>query len=349
MVDLIDIEDIEAAEMLELPRRHNRSRVRVNPIMELSDEGFRQKYRFKRYAMKIVDLVKEDLTRDGRGCPVSPEIQVCCALRSWARHEIQDDTADLHGVSQPFISKICKNIAETIARKSHTFIKMPATLREQEEPMQKFRRVANFPIVIGAIDCTHIKIKKPSEDGGQLYINRKGFASINVQVVCDADLKIMDIVTRWRRSVHDSRIFRESRLKQRFEAGAFSGILLGDSGYACTPYLFTPLLRTTTPQEERYNNAHISTRNTVERCFGLWKQRFRCSLRGLYCNIETAKTTIVACAVLHNIAIDMKEDVFQSGFDDNKANTQTSAAVALPVENNVRGNIRRRQFIERHF
>ncbi|CAH0731059.1 unnamed protein product, partial [Brenthis ino] len=87
MVDLIDIEDIEAAEMLELPRRHNRSRVRVNPIMELSDEGFRQKYRFKRYAMKIVDLVKEDLTRDGRGCPVSPEIQVCCALRSWARHE----------------------------------------------------------------------------------------------------------------------------------------------------------------------------------------------------------------------------------------------------------------------
>ncbi|CAH0730473.1 unnamed protein product, partial [Brenthis ino] len=171
--------------------------------------------------------------------------------------------------------------------------------------MQKFRRIANFPTVIGAIDCTHIKIKKPSEDGGQLYINRKGFASINVQ--------------------------------------------LGDSGYACTPYLFTPLLRTTTPQEERYNNAHIGTRNTVERCFGLWKQRFRCLLRGLYCNIETAKTTIVACAVLHNIAIDMKEDVFHSGFDDNKANTQTSAAVALPVDNNVRGNIRRRQFIERHF
>ncbi|CAH0730279.1 unnamed protein product, partial [Brenthis ino] len=226
---------------------------------------------------------------------VSPQLmskiipETCLAIYKALKDEylkIQDDTADLHGVSQPFISKICKNIAETIARKSHSFIKMPATLREQEEAMQKFRRIANFPTVIGAINCTHIKIKKPSENGGQLYINRKGFASINVQVVCDADLKIMDIVTRWRGSVHDSRIFRESRLKQRFEAGAFSGILLGDSGYACTPYLFTPLLRTTTPQEERYNNAHISTRNTVERCFGLWKQRFRCLLRGLYCNIE---------------------------------------------------------------
>lgn len=60
---------------------------------------------------------------------------------------------------------------------------MPATLTEQEEAMQKFRRIANFPTVIGAIDCTHIRIKKLSEDGGQLYINRKGFPSINVQVL----------------------------------------------------------------------------------------------------------------------------------------------------------------------
>ncbi|KAH9640877.1 hypothetical protein HF086_015216 [Spodoptera exigua] len=105
--------------------------------------------------------------------------------------------------------------------------------------------------VIGAIDCTHIRVKKINADGGQLYINRKGFSSINVQVFCNVDLKIMDIVTRLRGSVHDSRIFRECRLKQRFEAGAFSGILLYDSGYPCTPYLFTPLLNPTTPQEER--------------------------------------------------------------------------------------------------
>ena len=60
---------------------------------------------------------------------------------------------------------------------------MPATLSQQEEAMRKFRRIANFPTIIGAIDCTHIKIKKLSADGGQLYINRKGFPSINVQVL----------------------------------------------------------------------------------------------------------------------------------------------------------------------
>ncbi|CAK1540369.1 unnamed protein product [Leptosia nina] len=56
---------------------------------------------------------------------------------------------------------------------------------------------------------------KVSSDGGLLYINRKGFPSITVQVVCNAELKIMDIVTRWQDSVYDSRIFRECQLKQR--------------------------------------------------------------------------------------------------------------------------------------
>ncbi|CAK1590160.1 unnamed protein product [Parnassius mnemosyne] len=334
--------------MLDTTRRPDRHRHRVNPF-ELSDEDFRYKYRFsKRFGEKIVGILREDLVHDPRGCPLSPEIQVVCALRNWARHEIQDDTADLHGVSQPVVSRTCKKVAEILSRKSREFIKMPTTLNEQQETIRKFRSIANFPTVIGAIDCTHIRVKKVNADGGQLYINRKGFSSINVQVVCDADLKIMDIVTRWRGSVHDSRIFRECRLKQRFEAGAFSGILLGDSGYPCTPYLFTPLLNPTTPQEERYNRSHIRTRNTVERCFGLWKQRFRCLLRGMFGDIETAKKTIVACAVLHNMAIDMREDVF-SGERDSIEQYSSEPIVQRYIAPSIRGNIRRRQFIETHF
>ncbi|CAG5034366.1 unnamed protein product [Parnassius apollo] len=206
MIDLMDLEDLD---MLETTRRPDRHRQRMNTF-ELSDENFRYKYRFsKRFGKKIVDLLREDLVHDSRGCPLSPEIQVVCALRNWARHEIQDDTGDLHGVSQPIVSRTCKRVAEILSRMSREFIKMPTSLNEQQETIRKFRSIANFPTVIGAIDCTHIRIKKVNANGGQLYINRKGFSSINVQVVCDANLKIMDIVTRWRGSVHDSRIFRE--------------------------------------------------------------------------------------------------------------------------------------------
>lgn len=88
----------------------------------------------------------------------------------------------MHGVSQPYVSKVWTKVAGAIAKISHRFIKMPGTLDEQEETMRKFRSIANFPTVIGAIDCTHIRVKKINADDGQLYINRKGFPSINVQV-----------------------------------------------------------------------------------------------------------------------------------------------------------------------
>lgn len=45
----------------------------------------------------------------------------------------------------------------------------------------------NFPGVIGCIDCTHIAIHSPSVDDPEfhehLYVNRKNYHSINVQLV----------------------------------------------------------------------------------------------------------------------------------------------------------------------
>lgn len=58
-------------------------KVGINPFTELSDEDFRHKYRFtEEFAMKIVDLIRDHLTRDTRECSVSPELQVVYVLRS---------------------------------------------------------------------------------------------------------------------------------------------------------------------------------------------------------------------------------------------------------------------------
>lgn len=61
--------------------------------------------------------------------------------------------------------------------------------------------------------------------------------------------------------------------------------------------------------EHLYNEAHIRTRNSVERLFGVWKQRFPVLAYGFRCNLEVVLTSIVATAVLHNIATDMGEDL----------------------------------------
>lgn len=55
--------------------------------------------------------------------------------------------------------------------------------------------------------------------------------------------------------------------------------------------------------EEYYTNIHCQTRNTVERCIGVLKARWRCLLahRVLHYDHHMVAKIINACAVLHNI------------------------------------------------
>lgn len=60
--------------------------------------------------------------------------------------------------------------------------------------------------------------------------------------------------------------------------------------------------------ETLYNAAHIQTRNSIERLFGVLKRRFPVLAYGIRLNLQTTLTVIVAVAVLHNIACEMNEE-----------------------------------------
>ncbi|CAN7938606.1 unnamed protein product [Ixodes hexagonus] len=80
-------------------------------------------------------------------------------------------------------------------------------------------------------------------------------------------------------------------------------------GHACFPFLMTPLADpgpASTPGG-RYNKAHIKTRNSVERAFGVWKLRFPCLDMRLQHKPRRAVQIITACAALHNLGCLRKE------------------------------------------
>ncbi|KAK0132453.1 putative nuclease HARBI1 [Merluccius polli] len=79
----------------------------------------------------------------------------------------------------------------------------------------------------------------------------------------------------------------------------FDGYLLGDEGYPCQPSLLTP--DPDPGPQQRFNVAHCRTRSRVEMTIGILKSQFQC-LRKLRVTSERA-CDIVACGVLHNIAI----------------------------------------------
>ncbi|CAI6361194.1 unnamed protein product [Macrosiphum euphorbiae] len=278
---------------------------RIDYFNLLDENEFIRRFRLKKSTFdkvlnEIVDQIKNSTDRNNS---IDPIIQLLVTLRFYATGNFLITVGDFGGISVASAGKIVERVSYALAFLSSRYIRLPETPEEKMELKVQFYGLARFPKVIGAIDCTHIKLQCPSRENGELYRNRKGYFSLNVQALVNANLEFMDVVVRWPGSAHDSNIFANSRLKARMELPEFSDcIILGDSGYALSHYLLTPLARTTTNAERLYNESQIRSRNVVERTFGVWKRRFPVLFFGLRLKMETTMAVIQACAVLHNIA-----------------------------------------------
>ncbi|XP_035715090.1 putative nuclease HARBI1 [Folsomia candida] len=287
-----------------------RLRDRSDPMECFDAIQFKARFHiFKDTALYIVDLIKGDLCASlRRGTHIPPHIQFLIVQRFFCDGSFQLTTSDNYKVSQPTVSNLVKRVATAIAKLRKRFIKYP-TFAEAPVVRTAIYNIANdansgtrgFPGVVGAIDGTHIPIVSPGGEDAGLFRNRKRVFSVNVQAVCDHQMIFTNLVARWYGSAHDSRIFENSKLCQDLENGTAPGILLGDAGYGCKPYLMPPLLRPTTVPEKRYNRAQIKTRNLIERAFGVWKRKFPC-LKFMRLKMKTVLIVIVATAVMHNIS-----------------------------------------------
>lgn len=191
--------------------------------------------------LELVDMVRDEVEHaTQRNMAVPCLLQVLCALQFYATGTFQQTVGDTIKISQPSVCRIINRVSKAFARKLRYFVKYPTNNNELRLTRESFFEIGGFPNVSGAIDCTHVRITNPGGPEGQLYINRKYYHSINVQVTCDAQMRMTNIVARYPGSVHDSRIFNECELKRQFEAQDM-GLLLGDPGYACLPYLMTPI------------------------------------------------------------------------------------------------------------
>lgn len=338
---------LEMYNRVQLIRRGmNKQRIfrdRPNPYDTYSPVEFRQRYRFSKQSMKyITDIVRDKIKGAERSNGVSAEFQVLIAVKYFATNSFQQVVGDISGLTNASVCRIVHRVARAIAEIHHEFIKFPSTTAELNGNKEDFLKIGNFPNVIGAIDGTHIRIQNPGGEDALRFINRKGYYSINCQFVCDAHCKFQNIVARWPGSTHDARIFENSSLKNKLEQ-ITSGYLLGDSGYPCRTYLLTPVLNPKDRAEHLYNTSHIKTRNTIERAFGILKRRFSCLSTTLRVRLEHAFPIIVACAVLHNIAIILREPLES---DTNINNEEVQEYIR---EANAAGNAKRALLIHTWF
>uniref|UniRef100_A0A915LMM5 Putative nuclease HARBI1 n=1 Tax=Meloidogyne javanica TaxID=6303 RepID=A0A915LMM5_MELJA len=86
------------------------------------------------------------------------------------------------------ISKIILRVTKALADVSHKHIHL-LDKSESSKVKREFLNYCGLPMIVGCIDCTHIRIRAPVSDE-KSYVNRKGWHSLNVQVVCDIYCKL---------------------------------------------------------------------------------------------------------------------------------------------------------------
>jgi len=198
-------------------------------------------------------------------------------------------------------------VTSKVLQKADTWIKFPTSpqeiLQAKEIWMTKFR----MPCVIGAIDCTHVRISKPKENGDE-YINRKGYPSFNVQATCNANEEFTSVDANWPGSVHDSRIFKNSTVGNFLKNRTQSTVLIGDSGYGIAPWIITPFENPTTDAQINFNAVYAKERVIIERCFGQLKRRFPILHYKVRVALPKISGIIVCCCILHNIGKYLKDN-----------------------------------------
>eukprot|EP00102_Acyrthosiphon_pisum_P019200 XP_016656410.1 PREDICTED: putative nuclease HARBI1 isoform X2 [Acyrthosiphon pisum] len=310
-------DDEEFGVYLNYQRRPYTVRTRVDHFNTWDEHDFKTRFRLsKETVLMILDLIGPSISSNtDRNNAVTTTQKLLLALRFYATGSFLISAGDVVGVSKSTACVIVRDVSVALAQLRPQFIKMPETNDEIKELQKQFYGIAKFPLVIGAIDCTHIKIQSPGGPNAEYFRNRKGWFSLNVQTVVSAKLKIMDIVVRWPGSTHDSTIFSRSKINNDLHVEQKWG------------------------PENLYNESQIRTRNPVERCYGVLKRRFPVLSLGMRLQISNIQNVIIACSVLHNIAIDCN-DVMP--MDDVQLPDELTELINEPTIENRQNNARTR-------
>lgn len=316
IVDQLLREQERQRENLNLIRRRTLLR-RDNNAFDLPDRRFIELFRLdKELARNLIELLRPHLNEREHIRGISVEDMVLCALRFYATGSYQRCLGENYnfGMGQSTIHKYIHIVTNAIHDNLvENNIKFPTTEEEHNINKGEFLARWGFPGTIGVVDGTQIAILRPHVEEHN-FLNRKGFHSINVQIICDHNLKIINVFANYGGSTHDSFIWRNSQVKEYMQNLSLNGVrcwLIGDSGYPLSPYLMTPIANPVNEREERFNMALRSARNSIERCIGVLKTRFRCLLKERVCRYSNVFVTklVKVCASLHNMCIDGNIDI----------------------------------------
>ena len=192
----------------------------------------------------------------------------------------------------------------------------PTTAEQWKEISKVFSNRWNFHHCLGALDGKHIKIQCP-KGGGSLYYNYKGFHSVILMALVDADYRFIWVDVGSNGSAGDAQVFNGGKLKQAIVTGSLNFpppdalpnddkeipyFIIGDDAFALQKWMMKPFsLRILTKSQRIYNYRLSRARRIVENAFGILAHRFRCLLSTMQQDPKNVAAITLTCITLHNL------------------------------------------------
>lgn len=118
--------------------------------------------------------------------------QLLLTLRFYATGSFYITIGDFSGVYKTTAGRIIKKITDIILSLGPRYIKFPGNQDERNVVQTNFYRLARFPKVIGALDCTHIPIQSPG-----IFMNINKFTYVHLYINMYPIKKFIIYIFRW--------------------------------------------------------------------------------------------------------------------------------------------------------
>ncbi|CAF3219914.1 unnamed protein product [Rotaria sp. Silwood2] len=300
-------------------------------VSKMNDRKFKENFRLERSTFlflvnHIVPLLKKDDTKFR--LTISVEKRICCALYCLGSSSELRTIGNLFGIGKSTVGKIlhefCGIIIEVFF---YRIIKFPATDEEIKNTVNGFLDKYNYLMCLGALDGTHISIKPPLGLESDYY-NYKKFHSIVMLAVVDSNLHLTYVNVGAPGRCNNASVYARSTLSEVIQNTIYrnhyimvnnanvQAHLIADSAFALDRTLMKPYpLRPDMPREYAAFNYRLSRcRCSVERAFGLLKNRFRILHKKMEFDLDNTINVIKATVVLHNLCI-ISEDLSEIEWD----------------------------------
>ena len=263
--------------------------------------------------------------------PIPPAERIVITLRHLASGDSQQSQSFNFRVGR---ATVCHIIRETCCgiwnALSNTYLRGPESKDDWRKIANDFESQWNFQHCLGALDGKHVAMECP-KNGGSCYYNYKGFHSLVLMAMCDANycFTLVDIGSYG--GDNDASIFSQSEMGIAFEnrtidipkPEAVNGstlpyVVVSDEIFPLKQWLIKPSPgKVLSNQKLIYNYRLSRCRRTIENAFGILAARWRIFRRPIRASISTVEGIIKACTCLHKYLMQTENASYvPSGFVD---------------------------------